>query len=201
MFVPLRKAMQYYGVCGNTLRKWADNGKVAFTRSPSGQRLFELRPFEPTGRRKVVYCRVSSRGQSDDLKSQVACMKAQFPNHELVTDVGSGLNWKRRGFTALLESVMCGDVEELVIAHRDRLCRFGFELFEHIARKNNTRIVVLDDSSLSPREELVRDLVSIIHVFSCRISGMRKYATTVSKDTGLLQKSGSTKSTPVSGAE
>ena len=189
MFAPLRKAIEFYGVTGNTLRKWADAGKVPFTRSPSGQRLFELRSFENNGRRNVVYCRVSSRSQANDLKSQVAAMKSQFPNHELVTDIGSGLNWKRRGFTALLESVMCGDVGEIVIAHRDRLCRFGFELFEHVARKNNTRIVVLDDSSLSPREELVRDLISIIHVFSCRIYGMRKYASTVSKDTDLLPRS------------
>lgn len=177
--------MDYYGVSGNTLRKWADAGTVESTRSPANQRLFKLQKFEQSDKRMVVYCRVSSKSQKDDLQSQVAFLKAQFPSHELIIDIGSGLNWKRKGFNALLDSVMSGDVTEIVIAHRDRLCRFGFELFERVASKHNTRIVVLNDSGLSPADELVRDLISIIHVFSCRIYGMRKYATKVSQDTDL----------------
>jgi predicted site-specific integrase-resolvase len=112
-------------------------------------------------------------------------MRSRYPEHEVIEDIGSGLGFKRKGFTSLLDAIMRGDVEELVIAHRDRLCRFGFELLERIAGANNCRIVVLDNTQLSPQDELVRDLISIIHVFSCRLYGLRKYASKVSKDKDL----------------
>lgn len=196
MFHPLRKAVAYYGVHANTLRKWADEGRIESRRTPSGQRLFKLLPFSSDRqRRRVIYCRVSSASQKSDLESQVASLKQQFPDHELIQDIGSGLNWKRKGFNALLESVMLGVVAEIVVAHKDRLCRFGFELLECVASKHNTRIVVLNDTGLSPQEELVRDLISIIRVFSCRIYGMRKYASQVSQDQSLPKCKRSSKST------
>lgn len=83
---------------------------------------------------------------------------------------------------------MSGEIEEVVIAHRDRLCRFGFELIESIASRNHCRIVVLDESKLSPQEELVQDLLSIIHVFSCRLYGLRKYSRKVKEDKDLPKR-------------
>jgi len=83
---------------------------------------------------------------------------------------------------------MSGHVSEIVVAHRDRLCRFGFELIESIAKKFNCRIVVLDESQLSPQAELVNDLLSIIHVFSCRVSGLRKYSRQIKEDQDLPEK-------------
>ncbi|MEZ5672099.1 MAG: IS607 family transposase [Thiotrichaceae bacterium] len=110
------------------------------------------------------------------------------PNHELIEDIGSGLNFKRKGFNALLERIMSGNVAEIVVAHRDRLCRFGFELVESIANKHNCNIMVLDESKLSPQAELVNDLRSIIHIFSFRINGLRKYSRKIKEDSDLPKK-------------
>jgi predicted site-specific integrase-resolvase len=83
---------------------------------------------------------------------------------------------------------MSGHVSEIVVAHRDRLCRFGYELIETIAAKNSCKIVVLDESQLSPQAELVNDLLSIIYVFLCRLYGLRKYGRKIKEDTDLPKK-------------
>lgn len=183
-FVTTKEACRQIGVHPNTLRQWDKEGKIRTQRTPGGKRLYDTSSILK-GKGKIVYARVSSRNQKDDLASQAKHLKERFPEHELIEDYGSGLNFKRKGFNALLDRVMSGDVGEVVVAHRDRLCRFGFELVQRIASKNNCRIVVLDESSLSPQEELVRDLISIIHVFSCRIYGLRKYGRKVKEDTDL----------------
>lgn len=177
------------GVHPNTLRKWADEGKIRYVRTPSKQRLYDVDDFlsKSIGRNKIVYCRVSSRNQKDDLQSQTKYMREQFPNHECIEDIGSGLNFKRKGFHTLLERIMCGDVEEVVVAYKDRLCRFGFKLLEQVASKNNTKLVVLNKIELSPEDELVKDLLAIIHVFSCRLYGLRKYSNKIKKDPDLSQ--------------
>lgn len=177
------------GIHANTLRKWADNGQIKYIRTPAGQRLYDIDDFlsKSTGRKRVVYCRVSSKNQKDDLHSQTKYMRAQFPNHECIEDIGSGLNFKRKGFRTLLEQIMSGDVEEVVIAYKDRLCRFGFELLEQVASKHNTKLVVLNKVELSPEDELVKDLLAIIRVFSCRLYGLRKYSKQIEKDPYLSQ--------------
>jgi len=185
MFVPLRKAKEFFGVSAPTLRKWADTGKIESVRTPSGQRLFKLSSFNKGARRYICYCRVSSASQKDDLRSQVRFVQEAFPNYEIIKDIGSGLNWKRKGFNALLDAILRGEVARVVVAHKDRLCRFGFEMFRRVASYHGTEIVVLDDTQLSPAQELTADLISIIHVFSCRLYGLRKYATKVSKDKSL----------------
>ena len=123
--------------------------------------------------------------QKEDLERQVLFLKQKYPDYEVVTDVGSGLNFKRKGFRRVLESVLSNSVSEIVVAHRDRLCRFGFELVQWICDKSDTKLVVLEQTSLSPTEELTKDLLSIIHVFSCRLYGLRKYSSSIKKDKDL----------------
>jgi putative resolvase len=137
--------------------------------------------------RRVCYCRVSSGKQRDDLARQVSSMQERFPDYEIVTDIdiGSGLNFKRPGMRALLESHVRGDVQEIVVAHRDRLARFGSELFDLVLQVHGGKLLVLDQQSLSPEDELTRDLLSIIHVFSCRLHGLRKYGRKIKKDQNL----------------
>lgn len=203
MFVPSRKACQELGIHANTLRRWADEGKIRYVRSPSNQRLYDvssvLRAAEQ--RRQILYARVSSRKQRDDLIGQVRELRERFPHHELIEDFGSGLNFKRKGFTALLESIMRGDVSEVVVAHRDRLCRFGFELFQRVADFHDCRILVLNDTSLSPQAELVADLLSILHVFSCRLYGLRKYCRQIREDPNLSKEGESGPDEAVSGTD
>ena len=182
-----KRACEKLGVHPNTLRKWAANDQIKFIRTPSNQRLYDVDNFlaNAKGRSKIVYCRVSSRNQKDDLQSQTKYMRNQFPNHECIEDIGAGLNFKRKGFRTLLERIMCGDVEEVVVAYKDRLCRFGFELLEQVARKYNTKLVVLNKIELSPEDELVKNLLAIIHVFSYRLYGLRKYSKQIKKDPHL----------------
>lgn len=180
------KACEKLGIHPNTLRRWAKEGKISCVRQKGGNRLYDVESFlnreEKCDRAKFIYTRVSSRNQQDDLSNQIRYLRERYPHHKLIEDIGSGLNFKRKGFLNLLDRIMSGDVEEVVITHRDRLCAFGFSWFEHIARQNDCRIVVLDQTQLSPKEELVQDLISIIHVFSRRIYGLRKYSDKIKKD-------------------
>jgi predicted site-specific integrase-resolvase len=117
---------------------------------------------------------VSTRGQGKDLERQIEYFKLQYPNHEIIKDYGSGINFKRKGFNSILDSAIKGDISEVVVTHKDRLCRFGFELVERIiTQHSNGKIVVLNQQKTSPREELVGDLISIITVFSSRLYGLR----------------------------
>jgi hypothetical protein len=115
-------------------------------------------------------------------------MRLKYPNHEIVTDIGSGLNYKRKGLQTILDDAMRGAVEEVVVAHKDRLCRFGFELIQRVVENNQGRIVVCNSVVGSPNDELVDDITSILHVFTCRFYGRRQYATGSKKKTGPKTK-------------
>ena len=107
-------------------------------------------------------------------------MSEKFPEHKIITDIGSGLNWKRKGLRFLLEQSKLGNVQQVVVSNRDRLCRFGFELLEWLFESNETELVVLEQTTLEPDKTFVQDILAIIHVFSCRQNGKRRYKTTVS---------------------
>lgn len=131
---------------------------------------------------------VSSTKQKDDLARQVAFMRQNFPEAEIIQDIGSGLNYKRKGFCSILEQLMRGDKLTIIVAHRDRLCRFGFEVVDFLVKQNGGEIMVLDKLETSPESELVQDILSIIHVFSCRIHGLRRYACSIEQDKDLSNK-------------
>lgn len=174
----------------NTLRQWADNGKIKHIRTPAGQRLYDIESFvgQIIAKRKICYCRVSSYKQKDDLARQIEFMREKFPDYEIIKDIGSGLNFKRKGLLALLESTSCGDVEKIVVAHRDRLSRFGYDLIKWLIERNGGKLVVLDDIKQSPEQELTKDLLSILHVFSCRLHGLRNYRQAIKKDKNLSEQ-------------
>ena len=190
MYVPSRKACLELGVHANTLRRWADEGKIRYIRTAGGKRLYDCSSVEQSSstKKNYCYCRVSSSKQKDDLERQVSFMSERFPDHTILKDVGSGLNFKRKQLLFLLEECVMGRVGEVVVAYRDRLCRFGFELLEWFFSKNSVKLVVLEQQELSPQQELVADLLSVITVFSCRVHGLRKYRTAVKEDSSLPQQ-------------
>lgn len=94
---------------------------------------------------------------------------------EIITDIGSGLNYTRKKWNKLIESCIEGNISTIIIAHKDRFVRFGYDWFEKFLHKMKVNIIVVNNEKLSPQEELVQDLISIIHVFSCSIYGLRKY--------------------------
>jgi len=175
--LPTRKACEILNVHPNTLRKWNKNGQITCIRTPADQRLYDVESFigEKTVKEKVCYCRVSSHKQRDDLDRQVSYMHSAYPEHRIIKDIGSGLSFKRKGLIALLESVCSGAISEVVVAHKDRLARFGFDVLKWLVEHFGGKVVVLNDVSSSPQQELVTDLLSIITVFSCRMHGLRKY--------------------------
>lgn len=186
-YIHIREARKLLGVSTQTLHNWDKAGKIRTTRLPSGTRLYhksdvyeilgvDVKNLELPSRQKIVYARVSSKKQEDDLKRQTDLLRQKYPNHQLVTDVGSGINWKRKGLQTILELAVSGELEEIVVAHRDRLCRFAFELIEFILSQTKTKIIVLDsDDGKSSEQELADDVLSIIHVYSCRKLGKRRY--------------------------
>lgn len=191
MLVPLRKAIKITGLSHNTLRKYADNGTIKATRIGKGQRLYDVSELsllnkKEEGRKPVVcYCRVSSAKQKDDLTRQVAFMRQQFCEADIVQDIGSGLNFKRKGLQTILQRILQGDKFTLIVPHRDRLCRFGFELIEFLFQQNGGEILVLNQENVSPQQELTEDLLAILHVFSCRMHGLRKYKNQIEEDKDL----------------
>ena len=183
--LPPRKACKALGVTSATLRRWDKEGKIEVIRGNGTQRLYKVGKFlsngdrhapPPTEKESICYCRVSSAKQKDDLERQKSFMREQYPNHTIVSDIGSGINWKRKGLQSILEKGFYGKLEEVVIAHRDRLCRFAFGLFQQVFKLFNTKLVVLDDDTeCSGEKELYTDVLAIIHVYACRQMGRRKY--------------------------
>lgn len=166
------------GVHPNTLRRYAKEGKIKHEVLPSGQRRYDVESFinpNVLSNYEVVYCRVSSHKQTDDLYRQVCMMKELYPSAEVITDVGSGINYNRKGVKTILERLLRGDQFTLVVAHRDRLARFGTELIEFLIKSNGGELMVLNEDLSKPEQKLTEDLLSILHVFSCRMHGSRKY--------------------------
>lgn len=195
-FVGTREACRRLGVHANTLRSWYKRNHIKGFTTSTGRFRYDLASVSRTSRtteastprqkqqprQRICYCRVSSRQQKEDLERQVAYMRERYPDHQIIKDIGSGLNFKRSGLQKMVGRIMLGDIEELVVAHRDRLARFGVELIETICKQNATRLLVLSESGLSPEQELTKDLLSILHVFSCRMYGLRKYSKAIRKN-------------------
>ena len=153
--LPSRKAAEFLGLHPNTLRSYADKGKIPHYRNSAGQRLYDVESYLKGDREQetVCYCRVSSHKQKDDLQRQVQFMQDRYPGASIVTDVGGGLNFQRKGLTSLLERLHRGDKLQIVVAHRDRLVRFGFELIQWMAEQNGGQVLVLDNTDHSRYSE------------------------------------------------
>lgn len=179
-----KDAAETAGVSLTTLRRWESAGIIEPCRTYGNHRRFDSERLEQikqdrigeSARKKYAYCRVSSPKQKDDLSRQVRAMRETYPDHEIITDIGSGLNFRRKGFLRMVDEIMRGEVETIVVTHRDRLCRFAFELFEWICERGLTSLVVQDQEVRSAERELSEDLMAIVHVFSCRHHGIRRYA-------------------------
>jgi predicted site-specific integrase-resolvase len=162
-------------------------------RTPSGrERRYDLdsyvkaQPKTPTA--IVLYARVSSHALSSDLDRQVARLVELYPSAEVISEVGGGLNFKRKKFISLLERVLRRDIGTIVVAHKDRLCRFGFDLVKWLCEQHGCKILVLNEATLSPAEELVEDVLAIVYSFSSRLYGLRKYKSQMQEDPDLPKR-------------
>lgn len=178
-YISPKKTMEILGVSYSTIRRWQREGKIEYTTTNSGHKLYDvssvLKKTENRTRKRVCYCRVSTRKQNSDLQGQIKFCQEQFPDHEIISDIGSALNWKRKGLLSILDQSINGDIEEIVVAYKDRLCRFGFELLQYIFSKYKVKLVVLNQETKTEQQEFTEDILSILTVFSNRYYGKRKY--------------------------
>ena len=128
-------------------------------------------------KKKICYCRVSSQKQKEDLNRQILFMQKKYPTHEIISDIGSGLNFKRKGLIEIIKEAIKGEIEEIVISYKDRLARFGYELIELILKEySNASIIIINKKEeQTPTEELTEDIISIINVYVAKVNGFRKY--------------------------
>jgi predicted site-specific integrase-resolvase len=175
------------GVTQQTLRNWDKTGKLKpHHTGKSGYRYYSQQQLqyylglkgEEFAKRKVIgYCRVSSNKQKDDLERQIENVKmymiAKGYSFDVVSDVGSGINYNKKGLNQLLDMIVASQVEKIVILYKDRLLRFGFEIIENLCNKYGTAIEVIDNTEKTEEQELVEDLIQIVTVFSCKLQGKR----------------------------
>lgn len=174
------------GVSVKTLQRWDNDGILVAKRNPKNRRyytqeqLMEYLNISKTTDKIVIYSRVSTSNQKQDLENQIDFLK-QFANakgmivSDVYTDIGSGLNYNRKMWNKLIKECMEGRVKTIIISNKDRFIRFGFDWYESLLKDYGTNIIIVNNESMSPQEEMIQDLISIIHVFSCKVYGLRKY--------------------------
>jgi predicted site-specific integrase-resolvase len=180
---------QKLGISVKTLQRWDVAGKLPAKRTLSGHRFYTdddfkiaygLKPLD-SERKIVVYCRVSSNAQKPELKNQIKametfCLARGLSVNDWISEIGGGLNFKRKKFLSMIMSMLKGEISIIVVAHKDRLCRFAFDFIAELALEVGCKIIVANQDSLSPQQELVEDLMAIIHCFSGRLYGLRNYS-------------------------
>ena len=189
------------GVSVRTLQRWDNEGILKANRTPTNRRYYTYQQYlnfkgqttKEDIRDIVIYARVSTRNQKDDLINQVDFLK-QYCNakgmivDQCIEDFGSGLNYNRKKWNKLLDDVMENKIKLIVVSNKDRFIRFGYDWFDKFCSKFNTKILVVNNDVLSPREELVQDIVSILHVFSRRLYGLRKYKQIIKGDEEIAKE-------------
>lgn len=185
MKVNIGKAAEELGVVQETLRRWERLGKITVERTPKGHRRYDLSKLKgiapkisKDNKRSIAYARVSSHDQKKDLLRQVMLLESFCASHgwtyEVIQDLGSGLNYSKKGLKKLIKEICLGAVQRLVITHKDRLLRFGAELIFSLCEQFGTEIVIINASEEANFEDdLVQDVLEIITVFSARLYGSR----------------------------
>lgn len=184
------------GVSVSTLQRWDRTNVLKSRRTPTNQRYYtdedlnkvlNLETETKSKRKNVGYCRVSTQGQKKNLENQQELVSVYSLSHgvildEIYTDIGSGLDYKRENWNKLLKQVENNEIDKIYLTYKDRFVRFGYEWFEDFCASYGTEIIVLNQKQTSPEEELTRDLLSILHEFSERNYGLRKYKTEINKE-------------------
>ena len=185
MKVNIALAAKHFGVTRETLRRWEKSGKISVSRTPKGHRRFDLSQGSHSSQKKlnspnltIGYARVSSHDQKEDLIRQIEVLETFCSTngwiHEIIQDLGSGLNFQKRGLKKLIQNICSGKIDRLLLTHKDRLLRFGAELVFSLCEQFGVEVVIMNKSEESRFEDdLVQDVLEIITVFSARLYGAR----------------------------
>lgn len=194
-FVGGKEASKILGVHQRTLYQWEEKGEIETIRTSGNKRLYNVKKYlaskvkannicnnlddldNKNEKLNICYVRVSTQNQKDDLERQKLLMKTKYPNYIIIEDIGSGLNLNKRGINKIIHLGIKGKINELIVAYKDRLTRFGFELIEEIITKySNGKIIILNKSEeISQEEELVKDVMAIMNVYVAKMNGLRRY--------------------------
>lgn len=197
MFYNIKQFSELINVSKQTLRNWDNNGKLIALKLKSGHRRYTTehlqqfnKNFKNTSRLNIIYCRESTSQQLKSLDNQINkckefCLSKGIQIDKVISDYSSALNYNRKGLKELLKLSMENQIENLIIYYKDRLVRFGFELFEELSIINDFKIIIIDNSETdkTKEQEFAEDLISIIHHFSMKIYGKRSYKQKSSKAT------------------
>ena len=180
----IKQAANQLGVCVSTLRRWDETGVLVAQRTPKGHRRYDLSKINPNltrnkveqQRKTIAYARVSSHDQKPDLQRQIEMLElycsAQGWSFEVISDLGSGMNYHKKGLKRLLDDILDNKIDRLVLTHKDRLLRFGAELVFALCEARQVEVVIINQGeNLSFEEELAQDVLEIITVFSARLYG------------------------------
>ena len=179
------------GVSIQTLRNWDKEGKLKPTYvTENGYRYYSedllnkfrnIKNVNKIKKKNILYARVSAKDQKDDLNRQIDNLKqyaySKGYSFEIITDIGSGINYKKEGLLKMINLVECGEVDRIIVLYKDRLIRFGYDLIEYICKLNDTKIEIVDNSTISKEQELTEDLIQIITVFANRLYGAKRKKT------------------------
>ena len=201
-FMGSKDVTKLLGIHPRTLYLWEKSGEIETIRiRPGGKRFYNIAKYmkekgfscKPNNKKeikctnmsdlekedkiKICYARVSSIGQKEDLERQKELLKKNYPNYFLIEDIGSGINLTKKGLLKIIELAIDGKIEELVIVHKDRLTRFGYDLIEHLIEKySDGKITIINKKNeTEPEEEMVKDVLQIMNVFVAKINGKRRY--------------------------
>jgi putative resolvase len=197
-YVKPKEAKELLGVTESTLRRMADTKQIQSIKTDTGRYLYNVSSYiqrkDPLpvnkDRRRICYARVSSKSQKSHLDAQVDILTTQYPDYEIIKDYGSGLNYNRTGLKKILDLACKGELEEIVVTYKDRLCRFGFELIEYILmEQSNAKITIFNKTSTSLKAEFTSDLMSILNTFSVRMHGLKKYKNQIKEDESIYESS------------
>lgn len=185
-YVGGKEASRILGVHQRTLYQWDEKGWIETIRTKGGKRLYNVKKYlkekeeenKKEDKLKICYIRVSSKGQSDDLERQRKYMERKYPNHIIYSDIGSGLNLYRKKLNKIIDLAIDGKIDEVVVAYKDRLARFGYDQIERIIKKysNGTIVVINERPEKEKMEEIVEDTLQIMNVMTAMMNGLRKYA-------------------------
>src|SRR5699024_1422291 len=180
----IKQAANQLGVSVSTLRRWDETGVLVAQRTPKGHRRYDLSKINPNltrnkveqQRKTIAYARVSSHEQKTDLQRQIEILElycsAQGWSFEVISDLGSGMNYHKKGLKRLLDDILDNKIDRLVLTHKDRLLRFGAELVFALCEARQVEVVIINQGEdLSFEEELAQDVLEIITVFSARLYG------------------------------
>ncbi len=188
-FVSRKEVLKVLGVHYHTLYRMIERKEIEYI-DMGNKFLFNLDKYlRDKGvnnkiKKKICYCRVSSQKQKEDLERQIEFMKEKYPGYEIISDIGSSLNLNRKGLVKILDMTIEGEIDELVIAYKDRLARFGFDMIENLIHKySKGKIIIVNrEKEKTPMEEVSEDIISIMNVYVAKINGLRKYKTQMEKD-------------------